>query len=63
MRRKKQAEILIPVFLDLKQVFGIICFSESAKIEVMKILQSAGIRKLVTENPGWYFNSDATEAL
>lgn len=55
IKRKKQAEILVPNFLSFEQVFDIICFSELAAKEVMKTLGASGIRRPVIVNPGWYF--------
>jgi ssDNA thymidine ADP-ribosyltransferase, DarT len=61
LKRKKQAEILIPDKLPVSQMLDIICYSESAKIRALSILREFGIKRAVKVNQGWYFiNSPQT---
>lgn len=55
MKRRKQAEILIPDFLPIERVLDMICFNDAAKVRVLASLKRFGIRKNVSINPGWYF--------
>lgn len=55
LKRKKQAEILIPDRLPIAQMLDIICYSEGAKTRALSILNDFGIQKAVKVNPGWYF--------
>lgn len=55
LKRKKQAEVLIPDRLPLSKMFDIICYSESGKTRTLSILHEFGIKKGVKVNPGWYF--------
>ena len=55
LKRKKQAEILIPDRLPITQMRDIICFSENAKIRALSILGEFGTNKAVIVNQGWYF--------
>ncbi|MCB0350088.1 MAG: DUF4433 domain-containing protein [Bdellovibrionales bacterium] len=57
LKRKKQAEVLIPDKLPITQMHDIICYSENAKSHVLSILAEFGIKKQVTVNPGWYFGT------
>lgn len=59
LKRKKQAEILVPDKLPFSQVFDIICFSEAARTKALAILDGFGINKPVYVNPGWYFSGAA----
>ncbi len=56
LKRKKQAEILIPDHLPFTQVFDIMCFSDSIRTKTLEILDKFGINKSVYVNPGWYFH-------
>jgi hypothetical protein len=61
LKRKKQAEILIPDRLPMPQMLDMVCYSESAKTRVLSILNEFGIKRAVTVNQGWYFlNSPQT---
>lgn len=55
LKRKKQAEVLIPDRLPLSQMLDIVCYSENAKIRALSILNEFGIKKAVKANQGWYF--------
>lgn len=60
LKRKKQAEVLIPERLSVAQMLDIICYSESAKTRTLSILKEFGIKKDVKVNQGWYFLSSNT---
>lgn len=55
LKRKKQAEVLIPDHLPVSQMLDIVCYSESARTRALSILSEFGIRKAVKANQGWYF--------
>jgi len=55
LKRKKQAEILIPDKLPMSQMLDMICYSESTKTRALSILSEFGIKRAVTVNQGWYF--------
>lgn len=55
LKRKKQAEVLIPDRLPVAQMLDMICYSESAKTRALSILTEFGIKKAVKVNQGWYF--------
>lgn len=55
LKRRKQAEILIPDRLQVAQMLDMICFSESAKTRALSILGEFDIKKPVKVNQGWYF--------
>jgi len=57
LKRKKQAEVLIPDKLPISQLHDIICFSESAKTRVLSMLAEFGIKIPVNVNSGWYFEN------
>lgn len=57
LKRKKQAEVLIPYRLHMSQMLDMICYSESAKTRALSILSEFGISKAVKVNTGWYFVS------
>lgn len=56
LKRKKQAEILVPDKLAFDQVLDIMCFSESARDQVLKILDEFSINRPVRVSPHWYFH-------
>lgn len=61
LKRKKQAEVLIPDRLPMAQMLDMICYSESAQTRALSILTEFGINKAVKVNRGWYFvNSPQT---
>ena len=62
LKRKKQAEVLIPDRLPMAQMLDIICYSESAKTRALSILKEFGIKKDVKVNQGWYFLSSNTSS-
>lgn len=55
LRRKKQAEILVPNRLSIQLLLDIIVFSEAARRAVQRHAEKAGIRVRVRVNSGWYF--------
>ncbi len=55
MKRKKQAEVLIPDRLPIAQMLDMICYSKSAQTRALSILNEFGIKKDVRVNQGWYF--------
>lgn len=57
LKRKKQAEILIPDKLQINQMLDIICYSEGAKTRTLSILSNFGISKPVKVNQGWFFTA------
>jgi hypothetical protein len=59
LKRRKQAEILIPDQLPLTWLQGIVCYSPATQRRAIDILQKAGINKSVMVNPGWYFTPRA----
>ncbi len=58
MKRKKQAEILVPDFLSIDQVHDITTFSNLATEKVLKIMQQFDIKKPLRANEGFYFRSN-----
>lgn len=63
LKRKKQAEVLIPNRLPVSQMLDIICHDDSAKNRVLSILSEFGIKKSVKVNQGWYFISSPGSSL
>lgn len=57
VKRKKQAEVLIPDQLPVAQIYDIVCHSENAKNRILSILKSSGINKSVIVKQGWYFGT------
>jgi hypothetical protein len=57
LKRKKQAEILIPDRLPFSQVFDIACFSNSAREETLKILDEFDMKLSVLVSPHFYFRA------
>ena len=55
LKRKKQAEILIPDRLPMSPMLDIICYGENSKTRALSILSEFGIKMAVTVNQGWYF--------
>lgn len=55
LKRRKQAELLIPDTLEWLNIYDIIVFSDLTKKRVVAILNSFGKHKSVRSNPGWYF--------
>lgn len=56
LKRKKQAEILVPDGLSLSHLAYITCYSESAKTRILEIWRESGIKEpSIQVNPGWYF--------
>jgi hypothetical protein len=60
LKRKKQAEILVPNFIPISMMLDIICFSEDSRLKTLAILKKFGISKHVKVNPGWYFTDRPT---
>jgi hypothetical protein len=59
IKRRKQAEILVPDFLPLGWMQDLICFNSSTQAQVLDISSKSGIKMSVIVNPGWYFTSRA----
>lgn len=57
LKRKKQAEILIPDFLSWSDIFDIIVYSEQSLSNVTAMLNDYNTNLRVKKNTGWYFNS------
>jgi hypothetical protein len=55
VKRMKQAEILVPDFIPISEIYDVICYSQTTAKAVLQILNSCGIKKSVNVNPGWYF--------
>lgn len=55
LKRKKQAEILVPDRLPISQVLDFICFSLDARNQILAMMRQYGINKPVKVNTGWYF--------
>ena len=63
LKRRKQAEILVPSFLSLPEAYEIICFSEGAKKKVEYILSfDRGLNIPVRVDASFYFRRDDTAA-
>jgi len=57
LKRRKQAEILVPDFLPLTEALDIMVFSESTRTQVLAIIRRFGIAKAVYVRPGLYFTT------
>jgi len=57
LKRRKQAEILVPDFLAISECIDIIVFSMISAATVLAILGRFGIKKSVRVNPGLYFGT------
>ena len=55
VKRRKQAEILVPHKIPISQILDIICYSKKSKNRVVTLLEKFVIKKLVLVRPGWYF--------
>ena len=55
MKRRKQAEILVPDLLSFSEVLDLICFDPKAAKRVLDTVGQFGIGKSVIVNQGWYF--------
>ncbi len=56
LRRKKQAEILVPNGLSLAYLLDIVCYSESAEKRVLSIFHNSGkLTPYTWVGKGWYF--------
>ncbi len=55
LRRKKQAEILIPDKLPFRHLIDIICYSENSRNIVENLIKDAGMSISAKRNTGWYF--------
>lgn len=56
LKRRKQAEVLVPDSLSLSHLAYITCYSESAKTRILEIWRESAIKEpTVQVNPGWYF--------
>jgi hypothetical protein len=54
-KRRKQAEVLVPDRLDVRQILDIICYSEAARLAIERHAKKAGLCFKIHVNPGWYF--------
>jgi len=61
LKRRKQAELLVPDVLPVAEVLDLICFSQQSARGVVAILQKSGIKKSVIVNQGWYFVAAPTD--
>lgn len=57
LKRHKQAEILVPDFLEFEQVLDIIVFSAAARNQVLAKMKNFGTYKRILLNPGCYFTN------
>ena len=57
LKRRKQAEILIPDQLPVKWIQYAVSFSEAAQGKVVAILDKFDIKIPVHVNPGWFFGT------
>lgn len=57
LRRRKQAEILIPDELPLGKTLDIICYSDEARNAVITIQRQHGMTLPVLVKRGWYFET------
>jgi len=57
LKRKKQAELLVPDRLSTAQLFDIICFSIEARNRTLEILDNFGINKPVYVGAHYYFRN------
>jgi len=55
IKRKKQAELLVPDHLSITHLLDIICFSDNTRSQVLAMAQQFGIKTQVRVNTGWYF--------
>jgi hypothetical protein len=58
IKRRKQAEVLIPEKIPVTQMLDIICYSEDTQTRTLSILREFGIKKDVRINQGWYFKGN-----
>jgi hypothetical protein len=57
-KRRKQAELLVPDQIEIRHVFDIVCYSESARAAILSVLKDHGRNWSVNVNPGtWYFRT------
>ena len=58
LKRKKQAEVLVPERLSLVYVYEFICYSEEARQRLLAIFGQYGKRFQIRVSPGsWYFRT------
>jgi hypothetical protein len=56
LRRKKQAEVLVPDRLPIAHLAYVTCYSEQTKTRILEIWSKSAINKpTIQVNPGWYF--------
>jgi hypothetical protein len=56
LKRRKQAEVLVPDSLSLSHLAYIKCYSEKAKTRILEIWSKSDIKDPIIQiNPGWYF--------
>ena len=54
-KQRKQAEVLVPDRLDVRQILDIICYSEAARLAIERHAKKARLCFKIHVNPGWYF--------
>lgn len=56
LKRKKQAEVLVPDSLAISHLAYITCYSDDAKSRILEVWRKSGIKDPVIQvNKGWYF--------
>ena len=55
LKRRKQAEILIPDFLPISYLYDIICFSDNSRNELLNIIKIFNTTIPLKVNKGWYY--------
>ena len=55
LKRKKQAELLVPDSLPIRKALIVLCFSENTRNTVSGLAQKHGISLAARVNKGWYF--------
>lgn len=61
VKRRKQAEVLIPDRLQVAEIYDVICFSSETVAKAVKIFSDSGKKKSVYVNSGWYFTTPIKE--
>ena len=59
LKRRKQAEILVPDKIQVSEIYDVICFSKAAVERAMEVFKKSAINKSVYVNSGWYFLNQA----
>lgn len=56
LKRRKQAEILVPDKVQVAEILDVMCFSPAVVVQTLEVLRKSGINRAVRANPGWYFS-------